>query len=57
MALALTAFDPVVIGSGPAGEKAAGKGAYHGKRVSLVEKASEVGGAASPDSVSCGNYL
>ena len=33
MALALTAFDLVVIGSGPAGEKAAVKGAYHGKRV------------------------
>ena len=45
MALALTAFDLVVIGSGPAGEKAAVKGAYHGKRVALVEKASKVGGA------------
>ena len=57
MALALTAFDLVVIGSGPAGEKAAVKGAYHGKRVALVEKASKVGGAASTDSASCGNYL
>ena len=45
MALALTAFDLVVIGSGPAGEKAAVKGAYHGKRVALVEKESKVGGA------------
>ena len=57
MALALTALDLVVIGSGPAGEKAAVKGGYHGKRVALVEKASKVGGAASPDSASCGNYL
>ena len=57
MALTLTAFDLVVIGSGPAGEKAAVKGGYHGKRVALVEKASKVGGAASPASASCGNYL
>ena len=57
MALALTAFDLVVIGSGPAGEKATVKGAYHGKRVALVEKESQVGGAASPDSASCGNSL
>ena len=57
MALALTAFDLVVIGSGPAGEKAAVKGAYHGKRVALVEKASKVGGAASPDTASRGNFL
>ena len=57
MALVLAAFDLVVIGSGPAGEKAAVKGAYHGKRVALVEKASKVGGAASPDSASCGSYL
>ena len=57
MALVLAAFDLVVIGSGPAGEKAAVKGAYHGKRVALVEKESKVGGAASPDTASCGNFL
>ena len=57
MAQALTAFDLVVIGSGPAGEKAAVKGAYHGKRVAVVEKASKVGGAAAPDVASCGDYL
>lgn len=38
-------FDLVVIGSGPAGEKAAVKGAYHGKRVALIEKEAKVGGA------------
>jgi NAD(P) transhydrogenase len=38
-------FDLVVIGSGPAGEKAAAKAAYFGKRVALVEKERVVGGA------------
>jgi len=37
-------FDLVVIGSGPAGEKAAALAAYHGKRVAVVEKAPEPGG-------------
>jgi NAD(P) transhydrogenase len=39
------AFDLVVIGSGPAGEKGAAQAAYFGKRVALVEKASHLGGA------------
>src|SRR5712671_3203179 len=39
-------FDLVVIGSGPAGEKGAVQAAYFGKKVALVEKAPEVGGAS-----------
>lgn len=40
-------FDFVVIGSGPAGEKAAAKAAYFGKRVAVVERAEQsVGGVA-----------
>ena len=39
-------FDLVVIGSGPAGEKGAAQAAYFGKRVALVERAREPGGAA-----------
>lgn len=39
-------YDLVVIGSGPAGEKAAVQAAYYGKRVAVVEKAPEPGGAA-----------
>lgn len=39
-------YDLVVIGSGPAGEKAAAQAAYFGKRVAIVEKAREPGGAA-----------
>jgi len=38
-------FDLVVIGSGPAGEKAAAQAAYFGKRVALVESAADPGGA------------
>jgi NAD(P) transhydrogenase len=38
-------LDLVVIGSGPAGEKAAAQAAYFGKRVALVERAPEPGGA------------
>jgi NAD(P) transhydrogenase len=37
-------FDFVVIGSGPAGEKAAAHAAYFGKRVAMVERSSHVGG-------------
>ncbi|MEO8898642.1 MAG: Si-specific NAD(P)(+) transhydrogenase [Candidatus Dormibacter sp.] len=37
--------DFVVIGSGPAGEKAAAHAAYFGKRVALVERSERVGGA------------
>lgn len=40
-------FDLVVIGSGPAGEKAAAKAAYFGKRVAVIERSQEsVGGVA-----------
>jgi NAD(P) transhydrogenase len=38
-------FDMVVIGSGPAGEKAAAQAAYFGKRVAVVEQATSPGGA------------
>ena len=39
-------FDMVVIGSGPAGEKAAAQAAYFGHRVAVVEQAPRPGGAA-----------
>jgi NAD(P) transhydrogenase len=39
-------FDLVVIGSGPGGEKGAAQAAYFGKRVALVERSPEVGGAS-----------
>jgi NAD(P) transhydrogenase len=39
-------FDMVVIGSGPAGEKAAAQAAYFGKRVAVVERSPSPGGAA-----------
>ena len=39
-------FDMVVIGSGPAGEKAAAQAAYFGKRVAVVERSASPGGAA-----------
>lgn len=38
-------FDVIVIGSGPAGEKAAAQAAYFGKRVLMIEKEPVVGGA------------
>ena len=38
-------YDLIVIGSGPAGEKAAVKAAYFGKKVALIEKSSDSGGA------------
>ena len=38
-------FDLIVIGSGPAGEKAAVKAAYFGYKVALIEKAPKFGGA------------
>jgi NAD(P) transhydrogenase len=41
----MPSYDLVVIGSGPAGEKAAAQAAYFGKRVALVESAAEPGGA------------
>ena len=38
-------FDLVILGSGPAGEKAAAQAGYFGKRVAVVERALEPGGA------------
>jgi len=38
-------FDLIVIGCGPAGEKAAAQAGYFGKRVALIERAVEFGGA------------
>jgi NAD(P) transhydrogenase len=38
-------FDLIVIGCGPAGEKAAAQAAYFGKRVSIIERAEAVGGS------------
>ncbi|MEO1051452.1 MAG: Si-specific NAD(P)(+) transhydrogenase [Bacteroidota bacterium] len=38
-------YDLIVIGSGPAGEKAAVKAAYFGHRVALIEKEDKYGGA------------
>jgi NAD(P) transhydrogenase len=38
-------FDMVVIGSGPAGAKAAAQGAYFGNRVAIVERSPSPGGA------------
>jgi NAD(P) transhydrogenase len=42
---AVERFDMVVIGSGPAGEKAAAQAAYFGKRVAVVERSPSPGGA------------
>lgn len=39
-------FDLVVLGGGPAGEKGAVQAAYFGKRVAIVEREAEYGGAA-----------
>lgn len=38
-------YDLIVIGSGPAGEKAAVKAAYFGKKVAIIEKEHNYGGA------------
>ena len=38
-------FDLVIIGCGPAGEKAGAQAAYFGKRVAIIERAPEVGGS------------
>jgi NAD(P) transhydrogenase len=45
MTVPIEDVDFVVIGSGPAGEKAAAHAAYFGKRVALVERSEQVGGA------------
>src|SRR5437868_9813026 len=39
-------YDLVVVGVGPAGEKAAAQAAYFGKRVACVERSDAPGGAA-----------
>ena len=39
-------FDLIVLGGGPAGEKGAVQAAYFGKKVALIERAAEPGGAA-----------
>ncbi len=44
-------YDLVVIGSGPAGEKGAARAAYEGKKVAMVESASELGGTATSQGV------
>ena len=41
----MESFDLIVIGSGPAGEKGAAQAAYFGKRVALVERGPNLGGA------------
>jgi NAD(P) transhydrogenase len=41
-----SAYDLVVIGGGPAGERGAAQAAYFGKRVAIVEREPEPGGAA-----------
>ena len=41
----MESFDLVAIGSGPAGEKGAAQAAYFGKRVALVERLPNLGGA------------
>ena len=38
-------FDLMVIGCGPAGEKAGAQAAYFGKRVAMIERAQHVGGS------------
>ena len=43
----MDAFDMVVIGAGPAGEKAAAQAAYWGKRVAMVDRAEGPGGVGS----------
>ena len=40
-------FDLVVIGAGPAGEKAGAQAAYFGKRVAIVDRSPEPGGNAA----------
>ncbi|HVU39204.1 MAG TPA: FAD-dependent oxidoreductase, partial [Opitutales bacterium] len=40
-------YDLIVIGSGPAGEKAAGMAAFYGRSVALVEREPRLGGAGT----------
>ena len=41
----LEQFDLVIIGCGPAGEKAGAQAAYFGKRVAVIERAEVPGGS------------
>lgn len=41
----MESFDLIVLGSGPAGEKAAAQAAYFGKRVAVIERSPNLGGA------------
>jgi len=43
--MTLETFDLIVIGCGPAGEKAGAQAAYFGKRVAIIERAPYVGGS------------
>jgi NAD(P) transhydrogenase len=43
--MAVDHYDLIAIGSGPAGEKGAAQAAYFGKRVALVERSPNLGGA------------
>jgi NAD(P) transhydrogenase len=45
-------YDLVVLGGGPAGEKAAAQAAYWGKRVAVVDRAPQLGGAMAGGVVS-----
>ena len=47
-----THYDLVVLGGGPAGEKAAAQAAYWGKRVAVVDRAAQLGGAMAGGVVS-----
>ena len=40
-------YDLIVLGSGPAGEKGAAQAAYFGKKVAIIEKDENLGGAAA----------
>src|ERR1700733_4428041 len=44
-------FDMVVVGAGPAGEKAAAQAAYFEKRVAVVERGPSLGGAMAASAV------
>ena len=48
----MTAYDLIVVGGGPAGEKAAAAAAFWGKKVAVVERAPQPGGAMVGGAVS-----
>jgi NAD(P) transhydrogenase len=45
--MATKKYDLIVLGSGPAGEKGAAQAAYFGKRVAMVERSPNLGGAST----------